>query len=199
MLNKIEDIEKALEAKAYLSALALALTLPDICGKIAYPDPKIGVGQRYTTWFDEYITDDSPNEIANYPIFDGEKCYKLRCAFLHEGSIKGITDVDKFELCINGCSSFGLITRSFGENEETPFHSIKLEINQVCLRICSAAKEFYDKYEDKSIFEDQNITIRDIEAEANRIEEMNKHLYLNKKAYGIEDVLAELEEENKTS
>ncbi|MFD1259469.1 hypothetical protein [Entomomonas asaccharolytica] len=168
MLKKIEDIEKALKAKAYLSALALALTLPDICGKVAYP--KLKVGERYIKWFDEHVTDDSPNEIANYPILDGKKCYKLRCAFLHEGSINGIPDVDKFELCINGYSSFGIITSSFGENEENLLHSIKLEISQVCLWIYSSAKVFYDKHEDKSVFEDQNITIIDIDAEANKIQ-----------------------------
>ena len=32
----INDINKALDAEAYMAALALVLTLPDICGKVAY-------------------------------------------------------------------------------------------------------------------------------------------------------------------
>ena len=38
MLEKIEAIEKALDNKSFLPALALALTLPDICGQIEYPN-----------------------------------------------------------------------------------------------------------------------------------------------------------------
>ncbi|EMX0193793.1 hypothetical protein AAFX88_004872 [Bacillus cereus] len=34
MLDKIKEIEIALKNKSYLSALALSLTLPDICGKL---------------------------------------------------------------------------------------------------------------------------------------------------------------------
>ena len=36
----IKEIKDNLTRKNYLSALALALILPDICGKIAYPDMK---------------------------------------------------------------------------------------------------------------------------------------------------------------
>ena len=34
--NFLNDIKIAKDNKAYLSALALALTIPDICGKIEY-------------------------------------------------------------------------------------------------------------------------------------------------------------------
>lgn len=37
MLDLIKDIENALRNKSYLSALALSLTLPDICGGVEYP------------------------------------------------------------------------------------------------------------------------------------------------------------------
>ena len=37
MINKIESIEKAIKYKCYLPALSLALTIPDICGQIEYP------------------------------------------------------------------------------------------------------------------------------------------------------------------
>ena len=38
ILDTVEDIYRALEGKAYLSALALALTIPDILSKVEYPD-----------------------------------------------------------------------------------------------------------------------------------------------------------------
>jgi hypothetical protein len=37
MMQFIDDVNKALDAECYCSALALALTFPDICGKAEYP------------------------------------------------------------------------------------------------------------------------------------------------------------------
>lgn len=54
MINKlVEDINKALDNEAYFSALSLALTLPDICGKAEFPETKSG--RRYIDWYDEHI------------------------------------------------------------------------------------------------------------------------------------------------
>ena len=50
MINKlVEDINKALDNEAYFSALSLALTLPDICGKAEFPETKSG--RRYIDWY----------------------------------------------------------------------------------------------------------------------------------------------------
>ena len=37
-LNRIEEVELNIKDERWQSALALALTLPDICGGIAFPD-----------------------------------------------------------------------------------------------------------------------------------------------------------------
>ena len=55
--GRIVDIRKAFNADAYLSAISLALTIPVIGDKLVDP--------RY--------------------YFDGEDCYQLRCAYLHQG------------------------------------------------------------------------------------------------------------------
>ena len=49
----IDEINRALSYDLYFSALSLALTLPDICGKAEYPDKKST--SRYKLWYDEYI------------------------------------------------------------------------------------------------------------------------------------------------
>ena len=36
----INDVEKSLNNECLFSALALALTIPDVCGKISYPNKK---------------------------------------------------------------------------------------------------------------------------------------------------------------
>lgn len=85
----------SLNNKNYLSALALTLALPDICGKIAYP--KItgegAVGKRYTKWYNEHIYECEPKyEIENLGRFDGWAVYKLRCNLLHDGS----SDIEEY-------------------------------------------------------------------------------------------------------
>ena len=47
---RLKEIRQALQNELYHCALALALTLPDICGKHELPD--VAVKSRYTKWFD---------------------------------------------------------------------------------------------------------------------------------------------------
>ena len=61
------------------SALGIALTLPDICGNIAYPNTK--VADHYKKWYSEYVNPISALKFKDG--FDEEICYKLRCAYLH--------------------------------------------------------------------------------------------------------------------
>jgi hypothetical protein len=161
MLRKIRDIQKSLEAKAYLSALALALTLPDICGKIAYPNVKRN-GERYAKWFDEYITKKKYPEC--YPEdhkFNGKKFWKLRNAFLHEGSVQGIPDTDLFELNVSETPGlYGISVYSVVKlNDDSGKFRVTLGVEMFCLDICISAEDFYNSYADKSKFNDQNVTI----------------------------------------
>lgn len=70
-LHRIEEVELNIEDGRWQSALALALTLPDICGGIAFPEivkryrdgravldrnqrPTRDVGNQYIRWFNTY-------------------------------------------------------------------------------------------------------------------------------------------------
>lgn len=83
----IKEINICLEHECFMSALGMALTLPDICGKAEYPTD--GVTKRYIKWTNEYISayekDDSPYGI-DMPYLSGEVLYNLRNAFLHQGN-----------------------------------------------------------------------------------------------------------------
>ena len=47
----VKEINICLENDCYISALGMALTLPDICGKAKYPQwKKQNVGLRYKKW-----------------------------------------------------------------------------------------------------------------------------------------------------
>ena len=89
---RLKEIRQALKNKLYYCALALALTLPDICGKHAFPNESVGI--RYKKWFDQYAKDIFTSETIvlpgdsteKYVWFTSEECFALRCAYLHAGN-----------------------------------------------------------------------------------------------------------------
>lgn len=95
----IDDMNRALEAGCYLAALGIALTLPDICGKAAYPEAK-NVGDRYTQWFDENVgryeicpIPEKAEDKTVIPRLTGQIVYSLRNSFLHQGTPNiGVTE-----------------------------------------------------------------------------------------------------------
>lgn len=109
--NIISDVDKALDAEAYLSALALMMTIPDICAKAEYGDSLKRNSDRYIKWFEEYIGQYNRAPIEEgetiMPYLSGEIAYRLRCSILHEGH----PDVDKEKIDdeANQIDSFSLI------------------------------------------------------------------------------------------
>lgn len=88
MIQLINSLESSLKNKNWHSALLVALTLPDIAGKIEYPISSSL--KRYSSWFTKYVGDNykyslgAPNE--EHVFLSGNDCYALRCAYLHEGT-----------------------------------------------------------------------------------------------------------------
>lgn len=84
MINHIvNEIKIAYQNGLYMSALSLALMLPDICGKVEYP--KLCPGKRYKKWFEEYIgryEKPTVQEDTQTPYLSDEVAYQLRCSVL---------------------------------------------------------------------------------------------------------------------
>ena len=105
MINYIiKEIDISIKNECYLSALALALTLPDICGKVEYPELK--TTDRYKKWSQLHLCQyEAPlkgNEEENdieMPYLNEDILYSLRCSILYEGTIK----VDKSKISENRC------------------------------------------------------------------------------------------------
>ena len=81
----------AISHECYLAALALALTIPDIYGRVEYPDrTEENVGSHYRKWFDHYVLGykalGRPAEGQRYKTLNGYNCYLLRCRVLHNGT-----------------------------------------------------------------------------------------------------------------
>ena len=160
-LDRIEEIELNILDRRWQSALALALTLPDICGGIAFPEivkhyrdgrvmldrqknPTRDVGTQYIRWFDEYAGDYFKlSQSDEKPYICGERCWQLRCEYLHQN--KGFLNDEnniRFHLGLNcGMSVCQLDSTNVQENGI----DIRIDIEQFCLRMCKAAKSYYDK------------------------------------------------------
>ncbi|OBW43477.1 hypothetical protein AB670_00006 [Chryseobacterium sp. MOF25P] len=82
----IKSIELSFENDNHYAALTVALTLPDICGKLESPMKKSSV--RFIEWFDRYLKENfQSNQQGELNIFlTANDCYALRCSFLHEAN-----------------------------------------------------------------------------------------------------------------
>ena len=111
-------MNKALDNDCFFSALSLALTLPDICGKAKYPTD--GNKKRYIAWYDEYVGayEQCPGEEGEMPYLSGEVVYQLRCSFLHQGN----PNIDKGKINEECCKidKFVLLTEKKKEFKWLP-------------------------------------------------------------------------------
>ncbi|MFQ3544223.1 hypothetical protein Q7A53_09050 [Halobacillus rhizosphaerae] len=163
----INEIKSNLENKNYLSALALTLTLPDICAKISYPNLN-GSGKRYKRWYDEHIYKyDKPkaglDDLESLTI-NGEIVYALRNLLLHEGSLDATEDVRK-ELGVKNSQSLNFVLSnsitsyskawSDGDKSKDPDIYIRISVVDFCKNICAVAENLYhENYPDKDIYND---------------------------------------------
>jgi hypothetical protein len=90
MQQFVDAVRQAIATSNWVSALATALALPDICGWLE--TPAVTSQKRYEAWFDTYMLErytalvgrgDPPDK---HVFLSGADCYALRCALLHEGS-----------------------------------------------------------------------------------------------------------------
>ena len=144
LIDKLAEMEIALNNEMYISALTLALAIPDILGKYEVEKmqtksgdnnmEKKGSKYRYVTWCKNNLelpplkhvmknNNENLKYIEETQSLYIEKIYKLRCAFLHENTTK---DTDKKY-------SFAIIFTEGGEDNNT------LSIAEFCHKIEDAA------------------------------------------------------------
>ena len=131
---------KAGEQENWLAALALALTLPDICA--AVDDPRRGEA-RYVRWWDHYVapryevTPDPEDDWVAHSYLPGLDAYYLRCSYVHAGT--DVLDGKKNHL-MNRVRFLGPSNvRHFGLDEKTRTLTIPINmfVESVCLGVDS--------------------------------------------------------------
>jgi hypothetical protein len=89
MHHLIAAAREPVSQRNWYSALSMALTFPDICGKLE--DPTKHSTPRYIGWFATYIAPKYSVTLYGGRVeqfLSGEDCYALRCAFLHQGTME---------------------------------------------------------------------------------------------------------------
>ena len=179
-LHRIEEVELNIEDGRWQSALALALTLPDICGDVAFPEivkryrdgrvmldrqkkPTRDVGGQFVRWFDEFAAPFFKASASDpSPYICGERCWQLRCEYLHQN--KGfLNDEDghdsvRFHLGINCGTSVCQLDQT---STSSGIMDIRIDIEQFCLRMCQAARSYYDSVHKEKDFSLYNTPVLD--------------------------------------
>lgn len=180
----VEQVRRSLQQDCYLPALALALTIPDACGKIAFPKLTKSK-ERYIHWYNQWALDkfadhqgfgDDKEPVR--PYFNADMCYKLRCEFLHANSTfikptpfenqnEPIDDYD-FELTINGSNSYGITTWVGSETSQQPSmrrYRVRIDIATLCNSLCTAADQFLQTLDDDGVSFSNTVSVVDIKKE----------------------------------
>ena len=126
------------------AALALALTVPDICGQIEYPDwaGPGHAGKRYPAWFDAWVKEKLFRVGHNgkeLPM-SGADCYALRNAFLHTGVKEARTAEQRgYKLIVPTSGDLGnMSTAGAGDTDIVLY----VGTASLSLAICEAAREW---------------------------------------------------------
>jgi len=184
MVDKIiKDIDISLENGAFLGALALALTLPDICGKAEFPDMK--PTKRYKKWYKKHVETIlkpiSPSA-QDMPYLSAEVVHSLRCCFLHQGTpnietsdVKEIRcKVDKFILVIEDENEVdqSLSHVAYGKDFKIVNRELTVDIRTLCHNLTISAKNYYDA--NKALFNFFNYTLVDEREERRQLRELKE-------------------------
>ena len=181
----IKEIEQNLQNKCYLSALMLALIIPDICScaENGYTKETIGerkrrVGTEYKDWCRKYIINEARDKYeisTSWCIdkkllqFNEDVIYSLRNKLLHNGNPN--TDRKIFE--DSGCNYENMnINLIFKDDEiydeisssiegwgEPTNATLNIPVGILCFRIVIAAKTFIRENAEKFKFFDYQIIL----------------------------------------
>ena len=162
IIRLVQDIRKALENELYFVALSSALTLPDICGKAAYPIERSS-RSRYILWYDEEIGkyEKNSDDKDDMPYLSGEVIYSLRCSLLHEGntnmrndSLRTNQPIDHFSLVIEKAKPFDsyLDASIINKTEKGQTREYRMNVRRICLILCNVAESYYKENKDKFHF-----------------------------------------------
>lgn len=143
MHQYLDSIRTSLATNNHFGAIAMALTLPDICASVDDEYSKTS-RNKYCQWFDKYLANTYKiffrNEGVVNVIFGASECYAARCSFLHQGTniIKhqeiALKDVEDPAMSVN-FMSFGMKYMRNGD-------VLTLDVNFFCENMITAVEKW---------------------------------------------------------
>lgn len=191
MLDLIQEIESCILNNNLRCALGMALTLPDICAHVEFPNESSSQ-TKYVKWCEKYLFNQGylPSHEVDYSktsnqwikvrVIEPKMCYKLRCAFLHSGSLelnqRKNDNFPVFYLQITSTKENGFYSGNIECEKGNDLSEINLDIRLLTRVLCNAAKEYYENCPMKEEFKNHHIKIVNIEEEADRISKRERKL-----------------------
>lgn len=137
----LQDVHNANKNNSPLAALALALTLPDICSQAEH-GKKYGTRKDYVDWCNKWMP------VKEKWCINGNEYYALRCAILHNGNddvyeqniLKDETDL-LFQLSVSNDTQKPSINLFIKDADSGP-KIIQVNTLNICHRIVSACTDF---------------------------------------------------------
>ena|GEM_PF-2515864 len=132
-----DEIENALNANLYLSALFMTLTIPDICSSLEVNNPDQNVGARYKQWCHDNL------DLSKFSLISIDDIYYMRCKALHNGQAQDIqkSSISQYVLvCENNCIT--MVNCSIKLNN----HSVYVySAKEFCLEIIKSGRKWSEK------------------------------------------------------
>jgi hypothetical protein len=136
-----------MDSHNWYAALTLALSLPDICGRLE--DPSAKSQARFTKWFDRYLLSRYQAGLGHnrtlHTYLSGNDCYALRCAYLHQGEF-GIEDQRAREAITHFqfiAPRPGLIVH-MNQSTAAGTSVLQLQVNVFCTDVCVGVEQWLD-------------------------------------------------------
>lgn len=161
MLRFTRAIEKALNDENWYAALGLALALPDICANVFSPTE--GSQRRYVRWYNQYMLPKYTRQVGadreEHVFLQGEDCYALRCALLHEGS-HDISEQRAQQVIEN--FNFVVPPQGWEVHMNQMKNALQLQVDIFCRDICSSVHQWIADSSFSSGEFDSFLTITDV-------------------------------------
>jgi hypothetical protein len=141
----VEAVRLSVWQKNWYGALAVALTMPDICAQLENPTGTSRAG--YVAWFDRYLLGEytiqsgPPGFMPPTIYLSGNDCYALRCSYLHTG-VDDITQQSAREALdrIHFIAPQPGLSRHRNRREKGGISILQLQVDQFCEEMCQAVE-----------------------------------------------------------
>ena len=141
MRTFVDAIQASVASHNWYSALALSLSVPDICGRLEEPSAKSQA--RFEKWYDKYLLSRYQGNVGPerslHTFLSASDCYALRCAFLHQGEF-GVED----QRARRALTHFQFTAPRNGWFVHKNQHGavLQLQVDRFCLDVCEGTEQW---------------------------------------------------------